>query len=78
MDQNINHIQDVLSLTASDMAGVNDHLKNQLNSEVVLINQIAAYIINNGGKRLRPMLLLLIAKALNYSGDQGPQLGGGD
>lgn len=37
----------------------------ELQSDVVLINQIGHYIVNSGGKRLRPMLLLLAAKALN-------------
>ena len=41
----------------------------ELSSDVVLINQIGKYIVNSGGKRLRPMLLLLAAKALGYQGD---------
>jgi octaprenyl-diphosphate synthase len=40
----------------------------ELSSDVVLINQIGYYIVNSGGKRLRPMLLLLAAKALAYGG----------
>lgn len=70
MENPIQNISDVMSMTQSDMEKVNQHLKLQLNSEVVLINQIAAYIINNGGKRLRPVLMVLISKALNYQGDQ--------
>lgn len=41
----------------------------ELSSDVVLINQIGYYIVNSGGKRLRPMLLLLAAKALRYGGE---------
>lgn len=41
----------------------------ELSSDVVLINQIGKYIVNSGGKRLRPMLVLLAAKALGYQGD---------
>ncbi|MCF6300538.1 MAG: polyprenyl synthetase family protein [Proteobacteria bacterium] len=52
------------------MLEVNQYLREQLNSEVVLINQISAYIISNGGKRLRPLLLILICKALRYQGKQ--------
>ncbi|MFC3193540.1 polyprenyl synthetase family protein [Marinicella sediminis] len=70
MEPTINNINDVMSLTQQDMQQVNRHLKQQLNSEVVLINQIAAYIINNGGKRLRPVLMVLLARALNYEGNQ--------
>ncbi len=41
---------------------------NQLSSDVVLINQISHYIIHSGGKRLRPLLLMLVARALAYKG----------
>jgi octaprenyl-diphosphate synthase len=70
MEPTIKNINDVMSLTSTDMQQVNEHLRQQLNSEVILINQIAAYIINNGGKRLRPVLMVLIARALDYQGDQ--------
>ena len=70
MDQAIQNINEIMILTQKDMDKVNQHLKLQLNSEVILINQIAAYIINNGGKRLRPVLMVLISKALNYHGNQ--------
>lgn len=74
MENTVNHINDVIKLTDPGMQRVNQHLRKQLNSEVVLINQIAEYIISNGGKRLRPMLLLLIAEALGYEGDQDVNL----
>lgn len=70
MTEQIGCIEDVLALTASDMQQVNQHLSQQLNSEVILINQIGHYIINNGGKRLRPVIMMLLARALNYSGNQ--------
>ena len=70
MSTNITDLKQVLSLTQNNMDQVNQHLREQLNSEVVLINQIAEYIIANGGKRLRPMLMLLISQALNYQGTQ--------
>lgn len=69
-----NHIKQVLKLTDPGMQQVNAHLRKQLNSEVILINQIAEYIISNGGKRLRPMLMLLITDAFGYQGDQNINL----
>lgn len=74
MENTITHIKDVLKLTDSGMQLVNVHLRKQLNSDVVLINQIAEYIISNGGKRLRPMLMLLITDAFNYQGKQNINL----
>lgn len=70
MENPIQNINDVMTLTNADMEKVNGHLKSQLNSDVILINQIAAYIINNGGKRLRPVLHVLLAQALEYQGEQ--------
>ncbi len=57
------------TLTASDMAKVNEIIQAQLNSEVALINQLGFYIISSGGKRLRPLLAILSAKALGYQGN---------
>ncbi|HIG65057.1 MAG TPA: octaprenyl diphosphate synthase [Methyloprofundus sp.] len=53
-------------LTESEAQSVDQLILEELTSDVVLINQIGHYIINSGGKRLRPMLLMLTAKALNY------------
>ena len=74
MQNTVSHINDVIKITEIGMHEVNDHLRNQLNSEVILINQIAEYIISNGGKRLRPMLMLLIADACGYAGEQNINL----
>jgi octaprenyl-diphosphate synthase len=57
-------IQLVHDLIASDMTRLNDTLRAELRSDVELINQIADYLIGAGGKRLRPMLVFLCAKAL--------------
>jgi octaprenyl-diphosphate synthase len=51
-----------------DMAAVDRVLRESLRSEVVLIRQVANYIIAGGGKRLRPALLLLAARACGYLG----------
>jgi len=56
-------------LTETEAKAVDGLIIKELTSDVVLINQISHYIINSGGKRLRPMLLLLAAKALNYKDD---------
>lgn len=54
----------IKNLTAAETKAVDQLILNELSSDVVLINQIGHYIIGNGGKRLRPLLLLLAAKAL--------------
>lgn len=50
------------------MAQVDKEILQELNSDVVLINQIGFHIVNSGGKRLRPMLVALSACALGYEG----------
>jgi len=54
----------IQALTAQDMAAVDALIRGRLGSEVVLVNQVAEHIVAGGGKRLRPMLLLLAARAL--------------
>lgn len=56
------------------MAAVNDLIRERLSSEVVLINQISEHIIAAGGKRLRPMLATLVARALGHAGQAPTQL----
>lgn len=60
----------IRDLTADDMRAVNELILRRLRSDVVLINQIGAYIVNSGGKRLRPMIVLLAARALGYTGSR--------
>lgn len=57
-------------LVSTDMAAVDRLITEQLASEVVLINQIGHYIVGSGGKRLRPLLVLLAARACGYKGTQ--------
>ncbi|WOH37177.1 octaprenyl diphosphate synthase [Thalassotalea fonticola] len=64
---NINQIQE---LASSDMSAVNALIYSQLESEVVLINQLGMYIVNSGGKRIRPLLTVLAARAMGYQGDK--------
>ncbi|MGQ9685306.1 MAG: octaprenyl diphosphate synthase [Thiobacillaceae bacterium] len=55
-------------LLAGDMAILNEVIRARLHSEVVLVRQVAEYIIHSGGKRLRPVVVLLTARALGYEG----------
>lgn len=59
----------LLSPVDEDMRAVDALIRRRLASEVPLINEIGGYIIAAGGKRLRPALLLLIARALGARGD---------
>jgi len=63
-------IDQAYGLIEHDMGLVNQLIQKRLHSEVALINQLSNYIIYSGGKRLRPALVLLSAKAFNYSGSQ--------
>ena len=63
--QNFTEIQ---TLMKSDLEMMDSILTKRLDSNVDLINQMSQYIINSGGKRIRPLLLLLCARATNYNG----------
>ena len=62
------------ALVGDDMAAVNRTIRSRLTSDVVLVNQIAEHIIGSGGKRLRPLLVLLAARALGYGGERHIEL----
>ncbi len=64
----------IQTLAREDMAAVDTLIRRRLASDVVLINQVAEYIVGAGGKRLRPMLLLLAAGALGHRGPDAHQL----
>ena len=57
-------IEKIQLLAEQDMLSVNKLIQQQVNSEVSLINQLGFYIVNSGGKRLRPLLTVLAAQAL--------------
>jgi len=59
----------IQALVAADMDAVDTVIRERLRSEVVLINQLGQYIISNGGKRMRPRMVLLGAGAAGYAGD---------
>ncbi|MFK8067836.1 MAG: octaprenyl diphosphate synthase [Gammaproteobacteria bacterium] len=64
----IKTIDDIHDLIADDMNSVNRLIHESLYSEVALINQLGHYIVNSGGKRLRPILALLSARVHGYHG----------
>jgi octaprenyl-diphosphate synthase len=55
---------------ARDFEAVNQLIIKQINSDVGLVEDIGNYLIEAGGKRLRPLLVLLVSNALQYSGDK--------
>ena len=63
-------IKAIQALAKNDMTAVNDLIYQQLHSDVALINQLSIYIVNSGGKRIRPMLSVLSAQALQYTGNK--------
>lgn len=58
----------IQALVDADMDAVDGTIRERLRSDVVLINQLGQYIVSNGGKRLRPRLVLLAAGAAGYEG----------
>ena len=61
---------DVAALTDGDMRAVDKLISTSLASDVVLVSQVSEYIVMSGGKRLRPLIVLLAAQALGYEGNQ--------
>ncbi len=61
-------IPSINHLLADDLDHLDRVIRARLHSEVDLVHQVAEYIIRSGGKRLRPVLVLLAAKALGYTG----------
>lgn len=63
-------LENLKQLLAADMAAVDQVIRTRLHSEVPLVNQVGEYIVNGGGKRLRPALVVLSADAFGYQGKQ--------
>ena len=62
-------IDEVKELAAADMRAVDHLIRESLQSDVALVSQVSEYIVTSGGKRLRPLVVLLAARALGYTGD---------
>ncbi|QOI10762.1 octaprenyl diphosphate synthase [Blochmannia endosymbiont of Colobopsis nipponica] len=60
------NFKEIIDLIAQDMSDVNAMIYEQLTSEVMLVNKLINYILSSGGKRIRPIVVLLSAKILNY------------
>lgn len=61
---------DIAALAAADRLAVDQLISDSLESDVVLVSQVSEYIVMSGGKRLRPLVVLLAARALGYEGKQ--------
>jgi octaprenyl-diphosphate synthase len=61
-------LEELRDLVSDDWAAVNRLIVQRLGSDVALINQVAHHIVHGGGKRLRPLTVLLAAKAVGYGG----------
>lgn len=67
-------LESIRELVAEDLKIVTELITNDYYSKVPLINQITDYIVQCGGKHLRPLILLLMSKALGYEGTAAPHL----
>lgn len=65
-----NEVDAIYSLIKQDLTASNQLIQMRLRSDVALINQMGSYIINSGGKRLRPIIALLSARAMGYDADK--------
>ncbi len=61
-------LKDIRALVADDLAAVDAEIRRQLASDVALVNQVGDYIVGAGGKRLRPLLVVLAARAAGVRG----------
>ena len=61
---------DVAALSRDDMLAVDALISASLQSDVALVSQVSEYIVMSGGKRLRPVIVLLASRAFGYSGEQ--------
>ena len=71
----INNMADVWEAYRDELEGVERQVRTNLDSSVALVNTVAAHILNSGGKRIRPLLLLLSARLCGYTGREHHQLG---
>ena len=71
----MNTMADVWEAYRSELEGVEEHVSKNLDSSVTLVNTVAAHILNSGGKRIRPLLLVLSARLCGYTGTDVFDLG---
>ena len=68
-------LSEIMTLVSDDLSAIKRHIENQIESDVPLIREIGRYIVDAGGKRLRPITLLLAARSLGYQGTAHIDLG---
>lgn len=71
----IQTMADVWDAYRSELQGVEDQIQKNLSSPVALVNTVAGHILSSGGKRVRPLLLLLCARLCGYTGTDHHLLG---
>jgi len=69
----LSDIKTITKLVENDFSATNQVIIEQLQSDVALVNQLGHYIVAAGGKRLRPLLVLMVANALGYEGTKHHQ-----
>ena len=70
----IHSMADVWEAYRDELEGVENQVRKNLDSSVALVNTVAAHILSSGGKRIRPLLLLLSARLCGYPGREHHQL----
>jgi octaprenyl-diphosphate synthase len=68
-------IADVWEAYKTELEEVEDQVRQNLDSKVALVNTVAAHILNSGGKRIRPLLVVLSARLCGYTGKDDIVLG---
>lgn len=63
-------IESIRAIVGKEFAALNQLIKQKLYTEVPLVEDMSHYIVDSGGKRIRPMLALLAAKAMGFTGDK--------
>src|SRR3989442_11130426 len=61
-------MSDVWECYRLELIAVEDQIRQNLDSKVALVNTVATHILNSGGKRIRPLLLILCARLAGYTG----------
>jgi len=69
-------MESVIALLKDDMQAVEKQFEKHLASDVQLISKVGQYVLSSGGKRIRPMLLILSSRLGHYSGDKHIELAG--
>jgi octaprenyl-diphosphate synthase len=69
ISENKLHMEDVKQLVANEFKAVDELIFNHLYSDIPLIEEISRHILKSGGKRLRPLIVLLVANAFGYHGE---------